>query len=52
MKAELDINGTLWIRAETIVEALYMKKVLSAEDKYQTEGIGYDWNLPEPPDGQ
>lgn len=42
MKAELDEYGILWIRAETMLESLYMKKVIMVDPKYQAEGIGYD----------
>jgi len=45
MKAELDKDGVLWIRGETIVESLYIIEVLSKSEKHKADHIGWSLNV-------
>jgi len=46
MKAKLDENEVLWIEGETILEALFIKKVLSFNKDYEADKIGFNQTMP------
>ena len=46
MKAEMDKDGVLWIRGETILEALFIKHVLSFNKDYEADKLGFNQTMP------